>query len=165
MKAYKIKWEMNNEDLFANNPIGNPSFNGVAIIISILAAAVVFLDLESVSTFTKVLISSMFIPLFYGVLYGVAFLIVRIAAWRRKSPLPVMDLLIDEVGIHGEQSTVSSFLLKWERIQSIKENKKYLIIRTRKKERIAIPKRYFATQADLTEVLSFMRECAGGNDE
>lgn len=148
----------------SNSPI-NSSFNSIAIIFVFLVSGFVFLEFEDMSSFRRVLLTLISMPLSYAFLYGFISLPIRITVNKRKVPLPVINLLIDEIGFHGEQSNDFSFLIKWERIKKIKENKSYLIVQTKKKERIVIAKRYFDTTADdLAEVQSFMEKHVRGSN-
>ena len=164
MKAYKFRGEVSKEDLLMSNSPINSSFNSIAMIFVFLVSGFVFLEFEDMSSFIRVLLTLISMPLSYAFLYGFVSLPLRIAVNKRKVPLPIIDLLIDEIGIHGEQSNDFSFLIKWDRIKRIKENKNYLIIQTKKKERIVIPKRYFDTADDLAEVQSFMEKHVRGSN-
>lgn len=157
MRAYRIEWNVEPEDLFILHIKTNRSLRVSAVLLSaVIALLVVWSFLEQLALPLQALLFLLigmgsFLSLSLLAQWGGRFLLKK-----RREPLPTAVLTIDEDGIKSE-SEASSYHIKWERVQNLEELNNYLLIQTKKQEKMIIPKRCFQNAEEEEACIAFIK--------
>lgn len=156
MKNVFIEWNINAQDYRQLSLKNNTGFWIVGFFISILSAILLvdtfFLNVSLlllILSYSLSTIGSLF--LFYWYIVGIQTLYLK----KHPEILGTAQCTINQEGIRlGNQENF--MLLPWNRINKVKESKKYLLIQSSKKEKILIPKRAFDNVQEEQETIHFM---------
>lgn len=157
MKEYQLEWEIEPRDFHVISLKKNVSFWICALIFSALSAVLIwdafFLSFSlPLQILASLLSMALCAVLFYWFIVGVQKLNLK----RQPELLGLVRLTINQDGIRmGDEE---NFLkLPWERIRKVEESKDYLLIQTKKKEKMILPKRCFQNAEEEEACISFIK--------